>query len=227
VAMDWLLTVRQALPHVIRLGRHMRPTLDLPGVHALELELLSSLGIEGVIWDVDGTLMPRHGREVAAPLRPAFQRVVSAPGLRHAILSNADERRYRELGTIFPDIPIVRGYTTAHGVVGKILLGGTDSWVSGGAPVGAPPAMHALRKPSAELIGVAVAALGVQSRDAVLMVGDQYLTDIAGANLGGIRSLKVPTYAPDSFPMSVRVLQALERLWYRAAHTGGSPTTAP
>ncbi len=227
MAMDWLLTVRQALPRVIRLSRHMRPTLDLPGVHALELELLRSLGIEGVIWDVDGTLMPRHGREVAAQLRPAFERLVSAPGLRHAILSNADERRYRELGTIFPDIPIVRGYATAHGVVGKVLLGGTDSWVSGGGPVGATPTSHALRKPSAELIDVAVAALGVQSRDAVLMVGDQYLTDIAGANLGGIRSLKVPTYAPGSFPMSVRALQALERAWYRATQASKSPMIAP
>jgi len=212
------MTLRQALPKAAILVRHMRPSLELPDVGAIEPALLESLGIDAVIWDVDGTLMPRHGREVAEPFRSSFQRLVSASGLRHAILSNADESRYRELGTIFPDIPVVRAYATAHGVVGRILHRGSDSWDPVALPINSTAPARAFRKPSTELIAVALKALDADSRERVLMVGDQYLTDIAGANLAGIRSLKVPTYAPASFPVSVRILQVSERLLYRATH---------
>jgi len=218
VVTDWLMTLRQALPKAAILVRHMQPSLALPDVGAIEPALLESLGIEAVIWDVDGTLMPRHGREVAEPFRSSFRRLVLAPRLRHAILSNADESRYRELGTMFPDIPIVRAYATANGVVGRILLRGSESWDPRALPATAIATARAFRKPSTELIAVALKALNADSREKVLMVGDQYLTDIAGANLAGIRSLKVPTYAPASFPASVRILQASERLLYRATH---------
>jgi predicted HAD superfamily phosphohydrolase YqeG len=46
-------------------------------------------------------------------------------------------------------------------------------------------------------------------------VGDQYLTDIAGANLAGIRSIKVPTIGRRSFPLPVRFLQWSEELLFR------------
>jgi predicted HAD superfamily phosphohydrolase YqeG len=42
------------------------------------------------------------------------------------------------------------------------------------------------------------------------MVGDQYFTDIAGANLAGIRSIKVPTVGRAQFPFVVRWFQRLE-----------------
>jgi predicted HAD superfamily phosphohydrolase YqeG len=50
------------------------------------------------------------------------------------------------------------------------------------------------------------------------MVGDQYWTDVAGANLGGIRSIRVPPIEPHTFPKTLRVLQAVEqrlRKWIR------------
>ncbi len=119
---------------------------------------------------------------------------------------------------MFPDIPIVRAYATADGVVGRILLRGSESWDPRALPADSTAPARAFRKPSTELIAVALKALNADSPEKVLMVGDQYLTDIAGANLAGIRSLKVPTYAPASFPVSVRILQASERLLYRATH---------
>ena len=52
----------------------------------------------------------------------------------------------------------------------------------------------------------------------VAMVGDQYLTDVAGANLGGIRSIKLPTLAPETFRRSVRAGQIAETVLYAVAH---------
>jgi predicted HAD superfamily phosphohydrolase YqeG len=47
------------------------------------------------------------------------------------------------------------------------------------------------------------------------MVGDQYFTDIAGANLAGINSVKVPTLSPRSFPLLLRSFQRAEWLMVR------------
>jgi FMN phosphatase YigB (HAD superfamily) len=51
----------------------------------------------------------------------------------------------------------------------------------------------------------------------VAIVGDQYLTDIAPANLVGIRSIKVATVTPESFSAAVRVLQRVDRTMYHLA----------
>jgi predicted HAD superfamily phosphohydrolase YqeG len=51
-------------------------------------------------------------------------------------------------------------------------------------------------------------------RARVFMIGDQYFTDIASANLAGIRSVKVDTRSPASFPLPVRTLQRIERAVY-------------
>ncbi|NNG15042.1 MAG: hypothetical protein HKM89_01090, partial [Gemmatimonadales bacterium] len=66
---DWLSTVRQTLPRIGLMVRHMQPSLELSDVRSISPAFLESLGVEAVIWDVDGTLMPRHHREVAAPFR--------------------------------------------------------------------------------------------------------------------------------------------------------------
>jgi len=216
---DWLATIRHGLPKIGSLVRHMRPSVDLPDIAAIDPELLGSLGIQAVIWDVDGTLMPRHGREVAEAFREPFLRLVTASELRHIILSNADEARWRELGLIFPEIPVFRGYLTPDGLVGRTLLGGKDSWGAAEVRRYSMKESRALRKPSVELIELALGRLGHPPRASVLMVGDQYLTDIAGANLAGIRSLKVSTYAPRSFPVPVRILQFFERICYRIVNS--------
>ena len=48
-------------------------------------------------------------------------------------------------------------------------------------------------------------------------MGDQYLTDVAGANLAGIGSIKVRTVRPETFPIAIRWLQRVERAVFRTA----------
>jgi predicted HAD superfamily phosphohydrolase YqeG len=67
----------------------------------------------------------------------------------------------------------------------------------------------------AALIDAAIDELQAAPRSAVFMVGDQYFTDIAGANLAGIASVKVRTVHPESFPIAVRCLQQVERALFR------------
>jgi FMN phosphatase YigB (HAD superfamily) len=73
--------------------------------------------------------------------------------------------------------------------------------------------MEALRKPDARIMRFAVEQLGVPA-EAVLMVGDQYWTDVAGAGLAGLRSAKVPTAGQSTFPPAIRAFQRIER-WVR------------
>jgi predicted HAD superfamily phosphohydrolase YqeG len=54
------------------------------------------------------------------------------------------------------------------------------------------------------------------------MIGDQYLTDVAGANLGGVRSIKLPTLARETFRPSVRFSQSLERGLYTVLYGGAA-----
>ena len=82
-------TVIQGLPRIVTLSRHMRPTMRVESVTALDSPLMKSLGVHGVIWDVDGTLMRRHGTSVAPHLADAFALLVAAPTLRHVVLSTA------------------------------------------------------------------------------------------------------------------------------------------
>jgi hypothetical protein len=43
---------------------------------------------------------------------------------------------------------------------------------------------------------------------------------VAGANLGGVRSIKVPTLARETFRPAVRLSQVLERGLYALLHGG-------
>ncbi len=68
-----------------------------------------------------------------------------------------------------------------------------------------------IRKPSGDLITYAMNVLGIDDPKSILMVGDQYLTDVASANLAGARSAKVRTFRRDTFPASIRFSQRLEQ----------------
>lgn len=211
---DWFLTLRQSLPRVPTLFASMEPTFHLPGVAAIDVDFLNTHGYVGVIWDVDGTLMPRHSTAVAPHVQTAFQDLLASPQLRHVILSNSGERRYLQLGTIFPLVPVLRAYRTPKGVVFRSLRGGESVWSDKGfdqyVELGMPP----IKKPSEELTEFAIRELDCR-REQVVMVGDQYFTDIAGANLAGVHSIKVPTLARESFPFAVRQFQRIEGLAYR------------
>ena len=183
---------------------------------------LRELGVEAVLWDVDGTLMAHHAARVDPSLAAAFGDLLNAPGLRHAIISNCRADRFAELGRIFPDVPILLGYETEAGAAFRVRRGEDEAWRGPGvsaARAAGEVGLRPIRKPSRRLVRAALEALGAADRpEAALMVGDQYFTDIASANLAGIRSLKVATLHGASFPTPVRAAQRLEGLFYRVRY---------
>jgi predicted HAD superfamily phosphohydrolase YqeG len=210
-------TLAQSLPRLGQVLANLRPTWHLRDLAALDRGFLEQQGIRGIVWDVDGTLTHFHQSTLAdevAPLRP----LLDAGDLRHAILSNADEPRFRELGRIFPAIPIMKGYRHDGEVHIRVLRSESDSLPDAASLIdaGAVP----LRKPDGALMQAAVAAMGL-SPEEVVMVGDQYFTDIAGANLGGVRSIKVAAIGWRALPPGIRAGQRIERLVYRLLH--GAP----
>jgi predicted HAD superfamily phosphohydrolase YqeG len=218
----WMQTARRLLPRLAGLLREIRPTSHFDSVNGLSPGRLRDLGVEAVLWDVDGTLMAHHAGRVDPALAAGFEDLLGAPGLRHAIVSNCQEARFAELGEIFPAIPVVLGYETEAGAAFRVRRGRRESWRGPGAAAassdgGRPPTeLRPIRKPSRGLVQAALEELNVADRPAAaLMVGDQYFTDIASANLAGVRSVKVPTLHRASFPAPVRWSQRLEAVLYR------------
>ncbi len=212
---DWMLTLWQTLPRVRTVLRHLRPTLHLSDLRDIDAEVIAELRLRAFIWDIDGTVMPSHAPEVHPAFAPAWERLLGDVTLKHAIVSNSGERRFVELGRIFPTIPVLRAYRTDDGVRYRKLLGGVETW-SGAAGEGVPA--RVIKKPDAGLIEYALEELGNPDPQSVLMVGDQYFTDVAGASLAGVRSVKVGTLDRSSFALPVRVFQHAEAVIYRLLH---------
>lgn len=216
---SWLDTARRVLPDLVRLSGEIDPTYDLPGVEALDDAFLERHGVEALIWDVDGTLTAHHAGELHPAVRDRFESLRSRPDLRHVIVSNCPLPRFHELGRIFPDIPIVLGASTADGPAFRVLRDGAMTLHGPGAErLGAGgPDVRPLRKPSRDLVGMALGRIGMEDApERVLFVGDQHFTDVASANLAGVRSAKVPTIGRSTFPWPVRISQLLERGLVRA-----------
>lgn len=213
---DWFSTIWQSFPSLLELSGHLEPTFRVDSVAGLDAAFVRSRGVEGIIWDVDGTLAPPRAGAVASALQPAFETLLRCEKLRHVILSNCTEDRYLQLGRIFPSMPVLRLYEGPEGVLGRRLLGGTDSWLENGQRPVPGSALRQIRKPDSRLIEFALRELGC-SREGALMIGDQYYTDIAGANMSGVRSLKVETLGRRSFSRPVRLLQGFEKTMYRLA----------
>jgi len=214
-------TFFQVAPRLLKVMRHMRPTWHLPGLAAVTPAFLRAQGIRGLIWDVDGTLTGDRRPGIAPESEAAFRALAAEAGLRHVVLSNAGEERYRELGTIFPGMAILRAYTVGSGILYRRLQGTEDSWTEDELTRRLAEGARVIRKPNAELVAYALRELGCGKGEAV-MIGDQYLTDVAGANLGGVRSIKLPTLARETFRASVRCSQALETGLYRVLYGGAS-----
>jgi predicted HAD superfamily phosphohydrolase YqeG len=219
---DWITTARQAGPRFLSLMMKLQPTFHLSDINSLDPHFLARHNISALLWDVDGTLMPHHDRLLAPRVDAALSSLRNL--VPQAILSNCGEARFQELGEIF-SLPILRGYSVDGSFVVRRLERGRDLWKAGGSPILRPSGfMAALNKPSGQLIGLALDELEVpvEQRPLALMVGDQHFTDVAGANLAGIRSAKVRTMAPRSFPFPLRCLHVCERVIYRAMR---GPTT--
>ncbi|MFI5213250.1 MAG: HAD hydrolase-like protein [Gemmatimonadales bacterium] len=205
-------TFVQVVPRLPTLIRRMQPTWHLRALAALDGPFLEANGIRGLIWDVDGVLAADRG-----PLIPeaaqTFRALLEGPGLKHVILSNAGEERFRQLGDIFPTVPIVRGYLLGESVLYRRRLGRADSWSGAELEQRLGEGARMIRKPSAQLVDYAIQELGCR-KDETVMIGDQYFTDVAGANLAGVRSIKLPTLAKETFRLSVRLSHALESAIY-------------
>lgn len=212
-------TFVQVAPRLVSLVGRMRPTWHAASLAEVTPACLRARGVRGMIWDIDGTLTGDRQREVRPEAADAFAALREDPGLRHVILSNASEPRYRELGELFPGLPILRAYALRGELLFRRVLGTTDSWTAEDLAARFAAGAHVVRKPSAELVAYAVRELGCAA-DEVVMIGDQYLTDVAGANLGGVRSIKLPTLAPETFRRTVRLGQVVEGLLYLVAHGG-------
>ncbi|MFQ5549827.1 MAG: HAD hydrolase-like protein [Gemmatimonadales bacterium] len=210
--------------YLLRIVRDLRPAHRFDTAFEITSAWLSGLGIELVLWDVDGTLMDYHGTGIPQQFDERIRLLFRSETTRHMILSNCDERRFLELARIFSEVPVVRGYTTPNGTVFRSIVGGKDSMPAARlSEVLAEGRM--IRKPSGELVRMAMGSTGVNDPSRVVMVGDQYLTDIASANLAGARGVKVNTYARDSFPLRFATAQRLEAIGYLCRH--GFSATKP
>jgi len=209
-----LSTFVQVVPRLPSLLSRMRPTWHLPSLAAVSPEFLRAQGLRGVIWDVDGVLTGDRRPELVPQSEGPFRALLAAGDLGHVVLSNASEERFRQLGGIFPAVPILRGYELGGEVLYRRLLGAQDSWRAEELERRLAAGARVIRKPSAQLVDYAVRELGCARGD-VVMIGDQYLTDVAGANLGGVRSIKLPTLAPETFRPAVRLSQRVESALFR------------
>ena len=206
-------TFLQVAPRLLTVARHMRPTWHLPMLAAVDAAFVRAHGIRGIIWDVDGVLTGDRRLTLEAEAEGPFRALVAMPDLAHVVLSNAGEERYRQLGEMFPDVPVLRGYRLRTETLFRRLHRGGDSWTAEELEARLAAGARVIRKPSAALADYAVRELGCE-KGAVVMIGDQYLTDVAGANLGGVRSIKLPTLARGTFRPVVRLSQRLEALVY-------------
>jgi predicted HAD superfamily phosphohydrolase YqeG len=212
-------TFFQTLPRLFAVIRRMQPTWHLPSLAAVSDDFLRQHGIRGLIWDVDGTLTGDRKQALETKAEADFRRLIGTPGLAHVVLSNSSEERYRELGTMFPELPILRAYREKDAVLFRRLQGTSDSWTAGQLGEALERGAVMIRKPSKDLVDYALRELKLAAAE-VAMVGDQYMTDVAGANYGGVRSIKLPTLAPETFRVSVKVSQNLEKAIYAVFHGG-------
>lgn len=207
------------VPRLASVLKRMRPTWHLERLAQVNAEFLAANGFRGIIWDVDGTLTGDRQDHLHPDAAPAFQALQAMPGLGHVVLSNAGEERFAQLGTMFPGLTILRAYAKGDETLYRRRRGIEDTWSREELERQLADGAQVIRKPSRVLTEYAVQALGLPREQAV-MVGDQYLTDIAGANLGGVRSVKLPTLAPESFRTSVRFSHVLEKSLYSILYGG-------
>lgn len=212
-------TFFQTLPRLFSVIRRMKPTWHLPSLGAVNDDFLRQHGIRGLIWDVDGTLTGDRKPSLDPRAADDFRRLITTSGLKHVVLSNSSEERFRELGTMFPELPILRAYREKGDVLHRRLQGSNDSWTPAQLEAALGRGAVMIRKPSRELVDYALGELGLAAGD-VAMVGDQYMTDVAGANYGGVRSIKLPTLAPETFRTSVKLSQNIEKAIFAIIHGG-------
>ena len=207
---DQLSTLWQTLPRFWTIARNMQPTYDLDSANDVTPAFLERERIEAVLWDVDGTIMAYHAKAIDGEFAHLPTMFAEGPA-QHGILSNCDEVRFLELADMIPELPSFRGYSTDADPVFRHTLEGQDTHTAEQISALLANGARQIRKPSGDLITYAMKVLGIDDPKNILMVGDQYLTDVASANLAGARSAKVRTFRRDTFPASIRFSQRLEQ----------------
>jgi predicted HAD superfamily phosphohydrolase YqeG len=210
---DQFATVVQTLPRLWTIARNTTPTYHLDSVNEITADFLKSEGIRGVLWDVDGTIMPYHAKAIDDEFVHLGDLFANGPA-KHGILSNCDEVRFLELAEMIPELPNIRGYTTPSGLVFRKTHHGQDTHTPAQVAELLAGGAKQIRKPSGALIRYGMEVLSIDDPHAMLMVGDQHLTDVASANLAGARSAKIRTWRRDTFPASIRFAQVFERALY-------------
>jgi predicted HAD superfamily phosphohydrolase YqeG len=141
---DYRNTLRQFFGSFGTFKRNISPAHLLADYYAESLEmvtpyLLKSLGINTLLWDVDGTLMRYHGLCIDDCAKDAFEKLTqplsflnpSHEWFNNIILSNSGENRYRDLSRIFPNIPNFRMYQNIENpedVLHRVIFFGHDTF---------------------------------------------------------------------------------------------------
>lgn len=197
---------------------NLMPRAFVDSVCDVSPAFLRGHGIEGIVWDVDNTLMEYHSTKVDSSVRAAYEALHSFP---QVILSNSDDQRYRELGRIFPETPVLRVYAPKKGS-GKTAplfqeLRCDHSTIIGGYPASLdlvateqldtllPQHEHpllrdfyALRKPHSILFMYAASVIGKDAAH-IAVIGDRASTDISGGNQAGMYTIKVTPLGSEPF----------------------------
>ena len=206
-------TFFQTLPKLPAVLKRMRPTWHLDSLGDVDDAFLGAHGIHALVWDVDGTLTGDRQATIDPRANAAFRALMAMPDLKHVVLSNAGEARYVELGSVLPELTILRAYTKGEQILYRKRKGASDTWTPEKVERELAEGAKVIRKPNKVLVDFALDHLQLPAAS-VVMVGDQYMTDVAGANMGGIRSIKLPTLARETFRTSVRFSQRLELAIY-------------
>lgn len=182
-----------------------RPTYIAANVDALTPDLFVSSGIlediDGVAFDVDGTLVNHHDTEVSDTTVRMIHNLAEI-GLALFVISNAYGERVDELEDMF-----------GKDTMGMRILTPID--VAGGDN----PKHH--RKPSPEMLRLAMSYV----EGPVLMAGDQMAKDTWSANRAGAPSLLVPRRgAGDDWKVRTmqRPLETTLRMGLQLPHSAGA-----
>jgi HAD superfamily phosphatase (TIGR01668 family) len=157
----------------------MLPDAYARGIAQISLDEMAEDGIEGIIVDLDNTLVA-YRESVVAPEVVAWVEAALRRGFRVALVSNNFHERVAAVGTRL-------GIPTVPSAL-KPLPGGL---------------LRALR-----LLGT--------ERKRTVVVGDQLLTDVAGAKLAGLRSILTEPISEHGF-ITTRALRVVERFVLRVA----------
>lgn len=162
---------------------NMKPSIRCRSIYDLDLAELKSIGIRGLMFDIDNTLEP-YAQEIPGEKLCAWLSGLCEQGFRVAIVSNAKEDRVERFCGGFPKsaFPLEVISVAAAG------------------------------KPLEKGFREACTRMGLDPGQTA-MIGDQIFTDILGGNRFGAMTILVKPIAPEMEPPFVRFKRFFEPLF--------------